>query len=56
MPIQSNYPFTEQWVPLAVYGLRAPFRRKLRASTNKHSERYENEQSKMSNGARAAFA
>ena len=28
-PIASNYPFSEQWAPLAVYGKRAPLRRKL---------------------------
>jgi len=29
-PIASNYPLNEQWAPLAVYGKRAPLRRKLR--------------------------
>ena len=30
-PIASNYPRNEQWAPLAVYGKRAPLRRKLRS-------------------------
>jgi len=33
-----------------------PFEGNYGASTNKQSERYENEQSEMPNGARAAFA
>ena len=28
--IASNYPLHEHWAPLAVYGMRAPLRRKLR--------------------------
>ena len=28
-PIASNYPLNKQWAPLAVYGKRAPLRRKL---------------------------
>ena len=57
-PIASNYPLNEQWAPLALYGKRAPLRRKRRGQ-HKHArkaKRYENEQSKMPNGARAAFA
>ena len=33
-----------------------PFEGNYEASTNKQSEHYENEQSEMPNGARAAFA
>ena len=29
-PIAGNYPLNKQWAPLAVYGKRAPIRRKLR--------------------------
>ena len=57
-PIASDYPLDERWAPLAVYGKRAPLRRKLRGQhklTHKE-QRYENEQSEMANGARAAFA
>jgi len=57
-PIASNYPLTEQWAPLALYGKRTPLRRKLRGQ-RKHArkaKRYENKQLKMPNGARAAFA
>ena len=31
-PIASHYPLNEQWAPLAVYGKRAPLRRKLRGA------------------------
>jgi len=56
-PIPSNYPFNEQWAPLAVYGYREhPFEGNYGASTNTQSERYENEQSEMPRGARPAFA
>jgi len=51
-PIASNYTRNEQWAPLAVYGKRAPLRRKLRGQ----HKRYENEQSEMPNGARTALA
>jgi len=57
-PTASNYPLNEQWAPLAVYGKRAPLRRKPRGQ-HKHArnaKRYENEQSEMANGARAALA
>ena len=37
-PIASNYSLNEQWAPLAVYGKRAPFRRKLRGQ-HKHAKR-----------------
>jgi len=37
-PIASNYPLNEQWAPLAVYGKRAPLRRKLRGQ-HKHAQR-----------------
>ena len=56
--IASNYPLNEQWAPLAQYGKRVPLRRKLRGQ-HKHArkaKRYKNEQLKMPNGARAAFA
>ena len=56
-PNASNYPLDEQWAPLAVYGKKAPLRRKLRGQ-HKHARKekhYENEQSKMPNSARAAF-
>ena len=56
-PIASNYPLNEQWAPLAVYGKGAPIRRKLWGQ-HKHArkaKRYESEQSKMQNSARAAF-
>ena len=36
-PIASNYPLNEQWAPLAVYGIRAPLRRKLRGQ-HKHAK------------------
>ena len=36
-PIASNYPLNEQWAPLAVYGKRAPLRRKLRGQ-HKHAK------------------
>jgi len=37
-PIASNYPLNEQWAPLALYGKRAPLRRKLRGQ-HKHAKR-----------------
>jgi len=33
-PIARNYPRNEQWAPSAVYGKRAPLRRKLLARKN----------------------
>jgi len=36
-PIASNYPLNEQWAPFAVYGTRAPLRRKLRGQ-HKHAK------------------
>ena len=33
-PIASNFPLNEQLAPLAVYGKRAPLRRKLRGQPN----------------------
>ena len=56
-PNTSNYPLNDQWAPLAVYGKSAPIRRELWGQ-HKHARKakpYENEQSKMPNGARAAF-
>ena len=38
-PTASNYPLNKQWAPLALYGKRAPLRRKLRSSTNMHAKR-----------------
>jgi len=57
-PIASNYPVNEQWAPLAVHGKRAPLRRNLRGQhkLTRKAKRYENEQSEMTDGARAAFA
>jgi len=57
-PIASNYPLNEQWAPLAVYGKGALLRSKLRGQhkLTRKAKRYENEQSEMANGARAAFA
>jgi len=50
-PIASNYPLNEQWAPLAVYDKETTGP----AQTHK-AKHYENEQSEMPNGARAAFA
>jgi len=53
-PIARDYPLNERWASLALYGKRAPLRRKLRGQ-HKHARKaklYENEQSKMPNGAR----
>ena len=44
LPIASNYPLNGQWAPLALYGKRAPVRRKL-PGQHKHArqaKRYEN--------------
>jgi len=57
-PTAINYILNEQWAPLAVYGKRAPLRRKLRGQ-HKYARKakcYENEQSETPNGARAALA
>ena len=32
-PTANNYPLNEQWAPLALYGKRAPLRRKLHIYT-----------------------
>jgi len=55
--IASNYPLNEQCAPLAMYGKRAPLRRKLRGQhkLTRRVKRYENEQSEMAKGARVAF-
>jgi len=57
-PIASNYPFNEQWAPLAVNGMRTPLRRKLQGQhkPTRKAKHYEDEQPEMANGARAAFA
>ena len=57
-PIASNYTRNEQWAPLAVYGKRAPLRRKLQGQhkLTRKAKRYEDEQLQMANGARSAFA
>jgi len=57
-PIASNYPLNEQWAPLAVYDKRAPLQRKLwgQHKLTRKAKRYENKQSEMANGARAASA
>jgi len=48
-PIASNYPLNEQWAPLALYGKKAPLRRKLRGQhkLTRKAKSYENGQSKM---------
>ena len=52
LPIASNYLLNEQWVPLAVYGMRALLQRKLCGQHKQivTAKWLGNEQSKMPHG------